>query len=316
MLDEDAALPDTDNDAPDSPTPLGWLAHLSARGDITPVERDAGELLATLGAIALSGKRGSARVSHSWRYANGVWSIVFSSLADVVGKYEAALEAANNDTQRRALVSALVARTPQQDHDGVADLQLGLRAVARHWWGATAAVTTQRNGVTLARTAADPANSNTPTPERIAQNGAGGRDNFERLLVRGQIDEDKEVAVALYAAGLRYETEHQMAFGSGFGSPDYSKPIVDGGGDTATPITERAQHARTNLRKAREAMGRRYADVVDAVVLHGMSLVSAGRRYTPYRGVDAATTAAKERLNGGLRALAVVYGVAVRRAAA
>lgn len=318
-------LPANDN-APT--TPLAYLAHLAGQGDISATERDAGEILHQIGRHAISDAPASQHINYKWRYPTGAWSFLFEPKRLVAAKYEEALEAAGTDTRRRALVAKLVAREPDLTNVDNGALVSGLAQIARHWWGAPATATVKRGTVTMPAVRTidydkPAANDNNPTPERIKQAGdvvqtaetVRVRDSFERLLVRGQIDEDREVAGVLYAAGVRLQSDYQIAQLTGhYGSMDLSKPVVDGGADGAT-ITERAQAARHNLRMARNAMGRRYAEVVEGVAVHGMTLLDAGRRYCGYRGVDAATTAAKERLNTGLRALACYYGVAVRRAA-
>lgn len=311
-------------------TPLGRLAQLSACGDISPAERDAGEIFHRLGTHALSDEPHTTTVTFPWRYANGIWSTLFERKSLVVERYEAATEAAGNNERRRALVASLVARECKFSTDWIPLIQTGLQQIARSWWGKPATATVTRNGVTLPAVrfidsvpAAD--NDNTPTAERIRQAGdvvqtedaVRVRDNFERLYARGQLDPDHEVATALYAAGLRYQSEYELSRLAGeIGSPDYSKPIVDGGGETRTPIGVRAQAARTALRAAREAMGAQCASVVDAVVLSGERLEGIGLATTGYRSGKMASAVAKERLNQGLRALAICYGIAVRRRAA
>lgn len=299
---------DNDNDTPANP--LDYLDTLVDQGEIGASQRDAGEIFRRLGQHALSSAQHSDVVTFQWRYANGVWSTLFEPKRAVIARYEDALDAAGNNERRRELNRALVARIPDYPQSPTVIAE-GLRQLVIHWWGREALKVVSRQGVTLAAVA-EPANDNSPTPERVAQ---GQRDNFERLLVRGQLDEDAEVATTLYAAGLRYETESAVAWSGQYGSPDYSRPVVDGGADRA-PISERQQSARDRIRAARAAMGVRYAEVVDAVVLHGMTLEAAGRRYCGYRQPDSARAAAKERLNSGLRALAVHYDLAVRRAAA
>lgn len=311
-------------------TPLGRLAQLSAHGDISPAERDAGEILHRLGSIAISDEPHTATVTHPWRYANGVWSTLFERKQSVVDRYEAALEAASNNERRRALVASLVARECKFKTEWIPLIQTGLQLVARSWWGRATTSTVSRNGVTLPAVrfidnapAAD--NDNTPTAERVRQAGdvvqtedaVRVRDNFERIFNRGQIDPDAEVAAPLYAAGLRYQSDYELSRLAGeIGSPDYSKPIVDGGGETRTPISVRAQAARTALRAARHAMGAQCVAVVDAVVLRGERLQDVGLATTGYRSEKMASAVAKERLNQGLRALAICYGIAVRRRAA
>lgn len=303
-------------------TPLGWLAHFASEGDISAIERDAGEIIHRIGRHVLSDLPNTATVQYPWRDAAGNWSTRSETKSATTERYNAAIEAAGSERRQQAVVSALVAREPHLDTLNAAAFSSGLEAIAAHFWGKVVVATVRRNGVTLREIVMDKdaANDNRPTAERAkfgdvveTADGVRMRDSFERLLQRGQLDDDKETAVALYAAGVRYQTDHQLAQMVNFGSFDYSKPIVDGGTD-ALPITERVQEARTTLRRARAAMGTRCAEVVDAVTLHGMTLAAAGRRYCGYRGDTAAQASAKERVNVGLRALAVFYGIAVRRA--
>jgi hypothetical protein len=304
-------------------TPLGWLAHLASESDISAIERDAGEIIHRIGRHVLSDLPTTATVQYPWRDAAGNWSTRSETKSAATDRYNAAIEAAGSDRRRQAVVAALVAREPALDVLNAAAFSSGLEAIAAHFWGKATVATIKRRGVSLREIVMDKtpaaANDNRPTAERAkfgdvveTADGVRMRDSFERLLQRGVIDEDKETAVALYAAGVRYQTDHQLAQMVNFGSFDYSKPIVDGGTD-ALPITERVQEARTTLRRARTAMGTRCADVVDAVTLHGFTLAAAGRRYCGYRDTAQATASAKERMNVGLRSLAIFYGVAVRR---
>lgn len=292
--------------------PLDYLDHLIDTGEIGPSQRDAGEIFRRIGQHALSEQQHSQTVAFPWRYANGVWSHLFETKRQVIERYESALAATANDTQRRDLNRALVAREPDYP-ESPTQLAHGLKLVARHWWGADAAKATASNGVSIAPVAQAAENDNSPTPER--QQHGRGRDNFERLYSRGQLDDDKDVAETLYAAGLRYETDYTLGWSGMYGSPDYSKPIVDGGGEARVPISEKQQGARDRVRVARRAMTQRYADVVEAIVINGMSLEEAGRQYSGYRGAMQAQTAAKERLNTGLRALAFHYGISLSRSA-
>lgn len=311
------------------PTPMGWLAHLAAGGEISAAERDAGEIIHRLGTITINDAPPTARLQFPWRNAAGLWSVETEPKSAIVDRYNAAIEAIGTERRSRAVIAALVSRAPFLDLMNLSPFSCGLEALAIHFWGKATRSTMVAKGVTLPDTTGKQrraidydkpaANDNSPTPERNrlgdavqTADGVRMRDAFERLLQRGQLDEDKETAVALYAAGVRYQTDNQLAQMVNFGSFDYSKPMVDGGVD-ATPITERVQECRTSLRKARAAMGERCAKVVDAVTLHSMTLAEAGKAHCGYVGDTAAQTAAKERLNTGLRALAIHYGVAVRR---
>ena len=297
------------NAEPDNP--LDYLDNLVDQQEIGPSQRDAGEIFRRLGHHALSNQPHSATVSFPWRYANGIWTNLFEVKRFVIERYEQALAAAANDTQRRDLNRALVAREPDYP-ESPTQLAHGLKLIARHWWG-DKAVTTTSNSVTLAAVAPLADNDNSPTPERQAKET--GRDNFERLFKRGQIDDDKVVAETLYAAGLRYETDYNIGWSGMYGSPDYSKPVVDGGGETRVPISERQQGARDRVRQARRAMTEKFAEVVEAVVVNGESLGSVGMRVCGYKSEKMAVAAVKERLNVGLRALAFHYGLPLKRSA-
>jgi hypothetical protein len=296
------------NAEPDNP--LDYLDNLVTEGEIGASQRDAGEILRRLGQHAISDQAHSATVAFPWRYANGIWTNLFEPKRLVIERYEAALAAAANDTQRRDLNRALVAREPEYPQSPT-QLAHGLKLIAKAWWG-DKALTVATNGVTLAAVAA-PANDNAPTPERLAKQT--GRDNFERLYNRGQLDDDKDVAETLYAAGLRYETEYALGWSGMYGSPDYSKPVVDGGGEAPLPISERQQGARDRVRVARKAMTAKYAEVVEAVVVNGESLSEVGLRVCGYKSEKMAVAAVKERLNIGLRALAFHYGLHLRSVA-
>lgn len=297
------------NAEPDNP--LDYLDNLVTEGEIGTHQRDAGEIIRRLGQHAISNQPHSATVAFPWRYANGIWTNLFEPKRQVIERYEAAMAAAANDTQRREINRALVARDPDYPQSPT-QLAHGLKLIARHWWGSDAAKTTASNGVSLAAVA-EPVNDNAPTPERAAK--GTGRDNFERLYNRGQLDDDKDVAETLYAAGLRYETDYNSGWSGMYGSPDYSKPVVDGGGEARVPISERQQGARDRVRMARKAMTAKFAEVVEAVVVNGESLGSVGLRCTGYKGEPQAQAAAKERLNIGLRALAFHYGLSLKGAA-
>lgn len=291
--------------------PLDYLDTLVTEGEIGTHQRDAGEIIRRLGQHAISNQPHSATVAFPWRYANGIWTNLFEPKRQVIERYETAMSKAANDTQRRDINRALVARDPDYPQSPT-QIAHGLKLIARHWWGNDAVKTTNCNGVTLAAVTPEPVNDNNPTPERAAK--GVGRDNFERLYNRGQLDDDKDVAETLYAAGLRYETDYNSGWSGMYGSPDYSKPIVDGGGEARDPISERQQGARDRVRVARRAMTSKYADVVEAVVVNGRSLLDVGIEQCGYTAPQAATAAAKERLSVGLRALAFHYGLTLKKA--
>lgn len=293
--------------------PLYWLAQASANNEISANERDAGEILHRLALVARDGAP-QASVSYKWRDKDNNWSVRVVSRLQARADLANALQHIRTDARRKAMTLALVAREPVVDTNALSPLVAGLEDLTKHWWGAVAITTfVTPKGVTLATM--KPVNDNTPTKERVAKGDISKSsivlDNFSRMHTKGQLDEDDFVNDDLHAAGLRYQSDHHGAGLNPLGAIDYERPMVDGGG--AQLVSESMMNRRDAFRQARASMGEKYAKVVDAVVIDGMTLFEAGRMAGVGKKAVALVTA-KERLNFGLRLLAQHYGI-MRRAA-
>lgn len=307
---EDAVLAGIDSQRPQlrPVEPIAALATLSATGDLGPDERDAGQILHRMHRVASAGLRNEGR--YDWRLPTGSWSTIAESRLATRTKVDLALNAIGTPVRRKAVTLACIAETPHIDFGDTSALSCGLTDVARFWWGRASGKTHVRNGMTMA-------GSYQPTPERLQHDNDnvatpdGARwvvEGFERMAARQQLDENRAVNFALHAAGLRYQTDHYTARLTPLGAIDYERPHVDGSpGDTFG--SDRSVMALDAFRKARAAMGGRYAAVVDAVLLDGRTLAEAGVMHSSYRQRDMAGTVAKERLTTGLRTLAVHYGI-------
>jgi len=285
--------------------PLMLLAGMSVRGEIDEPERAAGvmfhQLARARGALALS-----------WRSAAGGWSIRQLNGTQAGEALKMARAAIQNDNRLRALNAALAADEPTCDATGETRLGLALGDLVKHWWGVAEDPVHVRGGVTLAGAA----NDNAPTDERAARadndnertdDGAWRMKDWPlaRMHKRGQLDPDSEVNDTLYAAGMRYAQDvHLAGMSASVASPDYAKPVVDGGtGPDA--FSERRLARLRSLAKARWVLGKRYAEVVDAVVLDERTLTDVA---SLYGGERDGKVVARERFNEGLRRLAVHYG--------
>jgi hypothetical protein len=108
---------------------------------------------------------------------------------------------------------------------------------------------------------------------------------LNRLHLRGQLDDDWIISGVLHGTGMRYRTDWHLSRGR----------------------ESEVQRERLALfRAANRALGTHYAPTVGAVVLENASLQTAGYALG-YTNRSAAVAAALERLNVGLRKLAVHY---------
>tara|TARA_R110000868_G_scaffold40447_1_gene139511 strand:- start:981 stop:1964 length:984 start_codon:yes stop_codon:yes gene_type:complete len=302
--------------APGAVVPLSLLADLAADGTLTATERDAGEMFHRLAMVAMR----DGRVPHNiqWRDAAGKWSVLSIAPADARKKIEDARGAIKNENRLQSINAALAAREPTHNPAKVSSLMSAIEDVAKHWWGALSGRTKYAsNGVSVVRLA----NDNDATDERLAKAGNDSRFTaegariltdwpFARMHARGQIDADVDVNDILFAAGIRYAQDARAAGMSGVASPDYAKPIVDGGGSDSF-----AEGRLTRMRRfsaAKEAIGRRYASVVNAVVLDERTLSEVCGMFGGQRD---GKVIARERMNEGLRRLAVFYGHMLQDAA-
>jgi hypothetical protein len=307
-------------DQPDSPrtltglSPLALIASLSASGDISANERDAAEIVARMASFVYSRPAADGATHIPMRDAGGRWSNPLMRGMDIKIKLEAALDAVKTPRRRRDVTLALVASERDTEWHDTVRLSAAFGDIARHFWPAGTKATHQRNGVTLPGTGPQDA-----TPERLQH----ANDNlveegvrrivdspFARMHLRSQLDPDDGINEILFSAGRNYHQDFYYSGLGGISGIDYSR--VGGGGGDVTPThhmprSEFALRHRLQFRSAREALGERYRPVVDAVVLEESTISSAAANFTG--STDARQATAKERLNVGLRRLAVFYGL-------
>jgi hypothetical protein len=109
---------------------------------------------------------------------------------------------------------------------------------------------------------------------------------IERLFRRGQLDDDYWIASVLHGAALRFYHDWHLSRGS----------------------SEVARERRAAYDAAIQALGQHYGPTVCSIVLENAPLQTAGYALG-YTNRSAAVAAALERLNVGLRKLAVHYGI-------
>lgn len=269
------------------------LAYLYTEGHIGQDERDAGEHTIKLASIVRSPLK-SAVVRYTVRDADRKWRQVEEQRHAVRPKLDALISSVRYEPRRKAFTQAFVVEESNIDLSNPHRAAQGLADAARHLWG------TPANAAPI--TVAD--NDNEPEvevePIRV-------HDNFDRLKARGQLDKDPETNETLHAAGLRFAQDHYMAGLRPLGAIDYSREVVDCGGQQI--MAESMMKARDRYRSARQLLGEHYGKVVEAVVVDGRTLGDIGLAATHYKDVGKAQAAASERLNAGLRLLAISYGI-------
>lgn len=172
------------------------------------------------------------------------------------------------------------------------------------------------------------ANDNQPpppgdaTPERIAKAGTDfyiGSDKarrfadspLQRLATRGGLYPDTETNKRLLEAGERYFEDWYISNMSSIAAFDPTRVFV-GGGDFSPgmPVSERQAIARSAHRGVTAAIGRKYMEVVDAVVLQEQGDFEAiGRKASGMASPHSCRAIATERLTAGLYLLAKHYGL-------
>lgn len=299
---------------------LKVLAGLAANDDITPDQRDAGEIYHHLGRIALSDTPSSTQVSYKWRYKTGAWSVLFVKAHEARKAFRYAEEAISTPAALQVTNLLLTAREARFHEDNIELLSLGLTRLTRHFWGA--AGISRRNGVSLASVGG----IDTATPERLAK---AANDNvklpgnltrltdwpFHRMYSRGQLDPDNGVNEDLYAAGFRYYTDWYHSGMSSYSSPDMSRPIVDQSHQSREPIGEQQLIRRRLYREARAVLGDRFREVVEPIVLEDKTAGEIAFSVTRHKSEKQAVAVTMERLNNGLRVLSSHYRPERRRAA-
>ncbi|NGO51632.1 hypothetical protein [Allomesorhizobium camelthorni] len=274
---------------------LGWLF---TEGHIGQDERDAGEHMIKLASIARSPLT-SAMVRYTARDADRKWRPVEVQRHTIRPALDKIIESIRYEPRRKATVQAFVVDETNIDLDSPHRVAQGLSDVARYLWGRPEAVTR----IMVA------ANDNQPQADKASAKGGVFRvaDNLQRMHTAKNLDDDPETNDALFAAGLRYAQDHHQAGLSPLGAVDYSRVVVDGGGQQNSADSRAV--ARDRYRAARELLGSRYGGVVEGVAVEGKSLGEVGAEITRYRDRGKAIAAAGERLNAGLRLLAVRYGI-------
>jgi hypothetical protein len=306
---------------PTAPTdPIRFLAYLFQTLDISADERDAGEIFHRIAARSIADISPSARHNVPWKSEDGKWSVRTVTRAEAKTLLDVAMAAIKSDRRRRAVMLALGARESSIDWERLVTLVAGLEDLARFWIGGqqpTQETIVNRLGVTMPKILGD----NDATPERLAKaendndlaevNGARRMDDwpFERMRARRQLDRNHEVNETLYAAGLRYFQDWNLAGMSGIATPDLARPMVDGGKVPGGTMPERRMARMQSFSAARRALGPRYWRVIDPVVIEGRSIADIRHDVTGLSHNHSASAAAIERLNAGLRRLAAHYGL-------
>lgn len=158
------------------------------------------------------------------------------------------------------------------------------------------------------------------TPERLAKSannfiGEDGARRFQddllsRMGNKGQLYPNAAINTACMSAGERYYADWYGSNMSTLGAIDYGKVSGGSGGSGShMPVSQRQAIMRGDYRKARQALGKKYRDVVEPILLHDETdLVALGRKVTGTAGRDACRAVAVERFTAGLYLLAKHYG--------
>lgn len=299
--------------------PLRLLLFLLQNYDLSIAERDAGEIFHRIASASISELPATTRHDIPWKNAEGKWSRKVMTRNQAKAALEIALAAIKSDNRRRAVMAALGARETSVDWASPHRLVAGLEDLARHWigWQQPAKTVVNRHGVTMPKSLGP----NDATDERMGKaendndlsvvNGARRINNwpFERMKARKQIDRDAGINELLFAAGLRYFQDWHFAGMSEIAVFDPAKPMVDGGRQPGGAIPERQLERMQAFSEACEALGHRYRQVVDPIVIEEKTVADIRHSLTGHRDRTAATAVAIERLNTGLRRLAVHYGL-------
>ena len=297
--------------------PARLIARLHHEGSIDDTGRDAADILNKMFTVGSATLRDPGR--YDWRDKDGRWSRVTQPRREIAAKVDETVMAVRSKTRRVAVCHALACRQPVADLDNLAPLAAGIEDVARCWWGAAKRPVVVVKGITM------PAFGDVRAASAENDNAAPGArrlvEGFERMWKRGQLDRNPDLNESLYAAGLRYRQDHHSAGLAPLGAIDYGREQVDGGSGAGTAAgglfgSEAATRALERYRAARRAMGDRFSPVIDAVVIEGRTLAEAGAAVGRYSAGARAEAQAAERLDLGLRELAIFYGVITRRQAA
>jgi hypothetical protein len=157
------------------------------------------------------------------------------------------------------------------------------------------------------------------TPERLARSPDstitkdGARQFNDSLLVRmankGQLYPDKTINDALAAAGVRYLDDWAGSNMDPLKAVDYGQVSGGGsGGDARIPVGHRMTLMREDYRKARAALGKKYREPLELILLKDQGLVEVGQAVTGAVAMHTCRAVAIERFTAGLYLLAKHYG--------
>jgi len=273
------------------------LAWLVTEGHIGTDERDAGEHLIKLMSIARSPLK-STTVRYTARTAEGKWRPIEEQRHTIRPQLDKCIQAIRYEPRRKATAQAFVVDETNIDLTNPHRVAQGLGDVARHFWGKPRTVTPI---IVADNDNVAESDEDAPSPRARILNG------FDRMHSAKQLDDDADINDALHAAGLRYAQDHHLARLDPLGAVDYARVIVDGGATSSGG--ESMLQARRRYRAAQGLLGTKYGTVVESVVVDGKSLGEIGAAITRYKDKGKAIAAAGERLNAGLRLLAVSYGI-------
>jgi hypothetical protein len=114
--------------------------------------------------------------------------------------------------------------------------------------------------------------------------------------------------MACRVAGERYYEDWYLSNMSPLAAIDYGK-VRGGGGGGGLNLNEMQEQKRREYRKARAAMGAKYRQVVEVILLQDQDLVSAGKQATGSSVAATCRAVAVERFTAGLFMLAKHYGL-------
>jgi hypothetical protein len=158
------------------------------------------------------------------------------------------------------------------------------------------------------------------TPERLARSTPpttteDGATRFQdelltRLASKGQLYPDRLINEACELAGNRYYADWYGSNMSPLQAIDYGKVSGgQGGSGTHMPPSRMAAQQRADYRAARDALGKKYREAVELILLEGQSnLVDVGKAISGAASPHTARSVAIERFTAGLFILARHYG--------
>lgn len=133
---------------------------------------------------------------------------------------------------------------------------------------------------------------------------------LDRLHTKRQLDPDFIMSGVLHGTGMRYYSDWYLSGLSGISAFNYDQQGGGGGSKDGLPRSEMEAHRRQSYQAAKDVLGDRYLPVVDDVVIKELPIhkvrIGDGEDYA---NSSVANAVMIERLNTGLRRLAVFYGL-------